>query len=93
MIPMLNELTEEDVDRSREFKIEMIESKNALRKQVKSSEAVETYMKEINTELTKQEMYRVVNKCVSPLLWEFRVVEKRGNENKKAGLDYSVQCV
>ena len=80
MIPMLNELSEDsEIDRSREFKTEIIESKNVLKKQIKSSEAVETYMKEINTELTKQEMYRVVNKCVSPLLPEFRVVEKRGN--------------
>ena len=80
MIPMLNELSEDsEIDRSREFKTEIIESKNILKKQIKSSEAVETYMKEINTELTKQEMYRVVNKCVSPLLPEFRVVEKRGN--------------
>ena len=47
-------------------------------------------MKEINTELTRQEMYRKVNKCVWPLLPEFKVVEKRGNENKKAALDYSV---
>lgn len=46
-------------------------------------------MKEINTELTRQEMYRKVNKCVWPLLPEFKVVEKRGNENKKAALDYS----
>lgn len=69
----------------------MIESKNALRKQVKSSEAVETYMKEINTELTKQEMYKFINRCVEPLLYEFKIVEKRGIDSKKTAVDYSVR--
>lgn len=47
-------------------------------------------MKEINTELTKQEMYREINKCMGPLLPAFQVIEKRGGEaSKNQVVDYS----
>ena len=48
-------------------------------------------MKEINSELTKQELYKEVNRCVSPLLPPFQVIEKRGSASKNNNvIDYSV---
>ena len=70
----------------------MISCKKSIKKSFgKKAESVDLYMKEINTELTKQEMYREINKCMGPLLPAFQVIEKRGGEaSKNQVVDYSV---
>ena len=57
----------------------------------KRAESVDLYMKEINAELTKQDMYREINKCAYPLLPAFQVIDKRGGDSSKNQVvDYSV---
>jgi hypothetical protein len=46
-------------------------------------------MKEINNELTKQQLYYEINELVRPLLPEYEAIEKRG-ESKNNVVDYSV---
>jgi hypothetical protein len=73
--------------------VEAIEAKNTIRKSMaRKNEVVDSFMKEINNELTKQGMYREINKCVEPLLPPFQVFEKRGSDTKVGNqtMDYSV---
>lgn len=59
MIPVLSAFEEEyDRDRIMEFKAEMIEAKNTIKKANKKVETIDLYLKEINAELTKQDMYK-----------------------------------
>lgn len=74
-----------------QFKKEMVECKKSIKKSTKKIEAVDTYMKEINSELTKQDMYRQINECSKPLLLPYQVIEKRGGDpSKNLVVDYSV---
>ncbi len=63
-------------------------NKRTLKKTTRKSETIETYMKEIGNELTKQEMYAEIHKLLSPLLPTYQVFEKRG-ELKNQVFDYS----
>lgn len=96
MIPVLNECSdpeEEEGERTQEFKKELVSCKKSIKKSFgKKAESVDLYMKEINTELTKQDMYREINKCAFPLLPAFQVIEKRGGDpSKNQVVDYSVK--
>ena len=66
-------------------------SKKSIKKSTKKNESVDLYMKQINIELTKQDMYKQVNECAYPLLIPFQVIEKRGGDpSKNQVVDYSV---
>jgi len=49
-------------------------SKKMIKKSMRRSENVDPYMKEIGNELTKQEMYRQINKWVGVLLPEYQII-------------------
>lgn len=66
--------------------------KKEIKKSLRKIEQVDPYMKEINNELTKQDLYREINSLVEPLLPSFQLIDKRG-ESKNNILDYSVNIL
>lgn len=92
MIPVLREVEDEDErqgEKISEFKEEILMNKKTLKKATRKTESIDTYMKEIGNELTKQELYKDIHKLLSQLLPPFQLFEKRG-ELKNNVVDYSV---